>query len=95
MLAWDGECIQRYRPRSPLIFQTYAAGIGTALIRKVKGGRLGICAALRLLPYLQWLPRLRRAGPSASLDKSCAIELLMSMITKPLMIVKYSSVPRR
>jgi hypothetical protein len=82
----------------PLIFQTCAAGFGTVPSEgkreKEKGKRAATSALLLpfafcLLPFLRGLPRLHRAGPSASLDKSCALQLLAEMIIDLREIVKY------
>lgn len=53
----------------PLIFQNTSAGIGTLI------------GCLQRRRTVIGLPRLHRAGPSASLDKSVAIQLWGGSIT--------------
>lgn len=69
-LAWWTRGALRLLPCFPLIVQNVSAGIGT----------LALSAAS--LPLNTGLPRLRRAGPSASLDKSRTIQLLLGNIAR-------------
>lgn len=55
--------------RDTLIFQNTSAGFGT-LIQRLVSGQCA-CGALTSIASRIRLPRLHRAGPSASLDEYC------------------------